>query len=118
MLHHRRIFHSSVVAALFVGLAANSLRAQPPAGGPPAYSGIYKVPRPAHPVAILPALPAPEDKSFYAERDVPHGRVEVVQYKTSAGKEKNLHVYLPPGYETNRDLRYPVLYLNHGGGEN
>ena len=28
-----------------------------------------------------------------------------------------MHIYLPPGYETNRDARYPVLYLNHGGGD-
>ena len=115
---------------LFAGLAALTLRAQTPAaapaapaaapagGPPPANSGRYNPPRPAHPVAILPALPAPEDKSFYAERAVPHGRVEVVKYQTTAGVEKPLHVYLPPGYDTAPDRRYPVLYLNHGGGEN
>ena len=80
-------------------------------------NGSYTVPAPAHPIAILPALPVAEDEAFYAERDVPHGRVEVVHYKTSAGAEKPLHVYLPPGYETEPARRYPVLYLNHGGGE-
>ena len=70
------------------------------------------------PVPILPALPNPNDTSFYASNDVPHGRVEVVNYKTSAGKGKRLHVYLPPGYEADPEVRYPVLYLNHGGGEN
>jgi enterochelin esterase family protein len=69
-------------------------------------------------VAILPALPAPEDTAFYAERDVPHGRVEVVSYPTLAGAAKQMHVYLPPGYDAAPDRRYPVLYLNHGGGEN
>ena len=106
---------------LFAGLAALALRAQTPApagGPPPANSGRYTPPRPAHPVAILPALPAPEDKSFYAERAVPHGRVEIVKYPTTAGVEKQLHVYLPPGYDAAPDRRYPVLYLNHGGGEN
>jgi enterochelin esterase family protein len=44
--------------------------------------------------------------------------VEQVHYKTSAGAEKRMHVYLPPGYDTNLPQRYPVLYLNHGGGEN
>jgi enterochelin esterase-like enzyme len=74
--------------------------------------------RPRYPAPILPALPAPEDKSFYAATDVPHGKVEIVTYKTTAGAEKRMHVYLPPGYDTAGDTRYPVLYLNHGGGEN
>lgn len=73
---------------------------------------------PRKPVPILPALPVPNDKSFYASNDVPHGRVEIVRYQTSAGAEKPMHVYLPPGYDTNTITRYPVLYLNHGGGEN
>ena len=122
MSHFKKSFYRSAVVVLFAGLTAGSLWAQTPAaapaGGPPANSGIYNSPPPAHPVAILPALPAPEDKSFYAERDVPHGRVEIVTYKTSAGIEKPLHVYLPPGYDSSGDRRYPVLYLNHGGGEN
>jgi len=103
-------------------LGAAPLRAQPaspaPAGGPPRNSGIYTAPPPAHPISILPALPPPTDTAFYAERDVPHGRVEIVKYKTSAGAEKPLHVYLPPGYDAASDRRFPVLYLNHGGGEN
>ena len=33
------------------------------------------------------------------------------------GTEKRLHMYLPPDYQTNMGRRYPVLYLNHGGGE-
>lgn len=28
-----------------------------------------------------------------------------------------MHVYLPPGYDESTGVRYPVLYLNHGGGE-
>ncbi len=81
-------------------------------------NGAYLAPPPAHPVPVLPALPASDDTSFYANRDVPHGTVEVVHYKTSAGAEKQMHVYLPPGYGASGDQRYPVLYLNHGGGEN
>lgn len=122
MRNYKIDLRRSVVAVLFAGLTASSGWAQAPAaapnGGPPPNSGIYNVPKPAHPVPILPALPAPEDKSFYAERDVPHGRVEMVSYKTSAGAEKRMHVYLPPGYDADPALRYPVLYLNHGGGEN
>ncbi len=66
---------------------------------------------------ILPTLPDAGDTSFYANNNVPHGQVEQVTYKTSAGAEKRLHVYLPPDYNANAERRYPVLYLNHGGGE-
>ena len=69
-------------------------------------------------VPALPALAAADDVGFYARRDVPQGRIEVVQYPTASGKEKRLHVYLPPDYDTAPSRRYPVLYLNHGGGEN
>jgi len=104
----------------FTLLAATALaqNAPAPAAPRPSPGSHYVVPPPAHPVPILPALPAPEDMSFYAQRDVPHGRVETVSYKTSAGAEKRMHVYLPPGYDADTARRYPVLYLNHGGGEN
>lgn len=92
---------------------------RPPASHPTIQpDGRFVAEPPRHPVALLPALPAPEDTSFYAVKDVPHGRVEVVNYKTSAGLNKQMHVYLPPGYDTQTSKRYPVLYLNHGGGEN
>ncbi|HNY25972.1 MAG TPA: alpha/beta hydrolase-fold protein [Candidatus Sumerlaeota bacterium] len=70
------------------------------------------------PLPILPALASDKDTSFFAETNVPHGKVEQVTYTNWAGKEKQMHVYLPPDYEKNADTRYPVLYLNHGGGEN
>jgi enterochelin esterase family protein len=84
----------------------------------PEAGGMYVAPPPAHPISLLPALPAPDDIQFYAERAVPHGTVEVVSYRTTAGAEKRMHIYLPPGYATATERRYPVLYLNHGGGEN
>lgn len=99
-------------ALLFISVLAAV--AQPPPGS----SGAYNVPAPAQPVAILPALPTPDDTQFYAEKNVPHGRVEIVHYRTSGGVEKQMHVYLPPGYAADTARRYPVLYLNHGGGEN
>lgn len=96
--------------------------AQATAAGPtnpvPRRSGFRPPPPPRYPVPILPALPAPADVSFHATNDVPHGAVEVVQYRTSAGTEKRKHVSLPPGYQTDTARRYPVLYLNHGSGEN
>jgi enterochelin esterase family protein len=81
-------------------------------------TGVVQAQVPDHPVPILPALPAPNDTSFYASNNVPHGRVEIVHYTNSAGTGKRMHIYLPPGYDTNTSQRYPVLYLNHGGGEN
>jgi enterochelin esterase family protein len=106
------------------GMAAAAPGNRPPVlsgapGGMPARRGGNRAPAaPRNPVPILPALPAPNDTSFYASNDVPHGRVEIVHYKTSAGADKPMHVYLPPGYDTDAVKRYPVLYLNHGGGEN
>jgi len=69
------------------------------------------------PLPILPALPAISDSGFYAKNAVPHGRIEKVNYKAPDGSEKRMHVYLPPNYDKNTNARYPVLYLNHGGGD-
>jgi enterochelin esterase-like enzyme len=79
--------------------------------------GRMRMPKPGPcPLPILPALPARDDGAFYAKADVPHGKVERANYVNGSGREKRLHVYLPPGYEKG-DSRYPVLYLNHGGGD-
>jgi enterochelin esterase family protein len=40
-----------------------------------------------------------------------------VNYTNFAGDEKRMHVYLPPGYDKDSTTRFPVLYLNHGGGD-
>ena len=66
------------------------------------------------PLPILPALPALDDGSFFERTDVPHGRIEQVDYTNYTGEEKRMHVYLPPDYEENANTRYPVLYLLHG----
>jgi enterochelin esterase-like enzyme len=51
-------------------------------------------------------------------RDVPHGAVAEVTYKSTAlARFRRMHVYTPPGYENGRD-RYPVFYLLHGAGDN
>jgi enterochelin esterase-like enzyme len=55
--------------------------------------------------------------AFMDERAVPHGAVSVVTYHSKTlGKIRRLHVYTPPGYESNQQ-RYPVLYLLHGANE-
>jgi enterochelin esterase family protein len=62
-------------------------------------------------------VPSPQE-SFYDLKDVPHGNVEIENYfaKTS-NSWRHIFVYTPPGYEANTSTRYPVLYLQHGGGE-
>lgn len=49
-------------------------------------------------------------------RDVPHGSVSEVIYSSPLFANRRMHVYLPPGYETN-DVAYPVFYLLHGAGD-
>ena len=55
---------------------------------------------------------------FYELKDVPHGNVQIKNYfaKTSNVWHRIL-VYTPPDYEKHRFTHYPVLYLQHGGGE-
>ena len=55
---------------------------------------------------------------FYDLKDVPHGAVRTQYYfaKTTNSWRRVL-VYTPPRYDVNTATRYPVLYLQHGGGE-
>lgn len=56
---------------------------------------------------------------FYDYKDVPHGDVHIHVYRSVAlGAFRTAYVYTPPGYDANRNKRYPVLYLQHGAGEN
>ena len=51
-------------------------------------------------------------------RDVPHGAVQSVWYKSpSIGSTRRVLGYTPPDYERERSARYPVLYLLHGNGD-
>lgn len=60
-----------------------------------------------------------EDFEEYRLRQVPHGTVHMNYYlSSSTGRKKLCYVYTPAGYEENTQKRYPVLYLQHGGGEN
>ena len=62
-------------------------------------------------------IPA-HDADFYALKNVPHGRVEQVLFASpSTGTQRRAFVYTPPGYDKNQRERYPVLYLQHGWGE-
>jgi enterochelin esterase-like enzyme len=59
-----------------------------------------------------------QDQDFYAVKDVPHGQLRQILYHSkSADAVLRCFVYTPPDYEKNVTGRYPVLYLQHGGGE-
>jgi enterochelin esterase-like enzyme len=63
-------------------------------------------------------IPA-HDQEFYAlKQDVPHGRVQQILFPSaSTDTVRRAFVYTPPGYEKDTSVRYPVLYLQHGWGE-
>jgi enterochelin esterase-like enzyme len=61
-------------------------------------------------------IPA-HDRDFYALKNVPHGHVHQVLFPSpSTGTSRRAFVYTPPGYEKGKG-EYPVLYLQHGWGE-
>jgi enterochelin esterase-like enzyme len=63
-------------------------------------------------------LPA-QDQDFYAVKNVPHGQLrEVLFHSKSTDSTRRAFVYTPPGYDEDSGKRYPVLYLQHGWGEN
>ncbi len=58
------------------------------------------------------------DQDFYALKNVPHGQIrQVVYYSKVNDGMRRCFVYTPPDYEKDSKARYPVLYLQHGGGE-
>ena len=65
------------------------------------------------------AVEVPEaGATYYLPQDVPHGQVREVWYHSSVtGTWRPAFVYTPPGYDSHPNERYPVLYLQHGGGE-
>jgi len=59
-----------------------------------------------------------DEPMFYEEQQVPHGTLHIHKYQSkSLGVPRQFYLYTPPGYETNRNTKYPVLYLFHGFGD-
>jgi enterochelin esterase-like enzyme len=80
-------------------------------------SGI-EIPDPFFVSTLLISSPRP---AFYDPQNGPHGRLEANWYLSrTTGKWRRCFVYTPPGYpdEANIKMRYPVLILQHGAGEN
>ena len=68
-------------------------------------------------------IPA-HDQAFYALRtDIPHGNLQQVLFPTNVKNDRGesgmrrAFVYTPPTYGKNKKERFPVLYLQHGWGE-
>ncbi len=62
-------------------------------------------------------IPDP-DGDYYTAKDVPHGEVRSVNYYSEITQAwRRANVYTPPGYDVNPAKKYPVLYLQHGAGE-
>ncbi len=62
-------------------------------------------------------IPA-HDQDFYALKDVAHGYVQQILFPSkSTNTSRRAFVYTPPGYGKDKNKRYPVLYLQHGWGE-
>jgi enterochelin esterase-like enzyme len=58
------------------------------------------------------------DQDFYQLKNVPHGQLrEIYYYAKSTSAERHAFVYTPPDYDRDITKRYPVLYLQHGAGE-
>jgi enterochelin esterase-like enzyme len=61
-------------------------------------------------------VPGP-DSDFFAIKNVPHGTLRAMWYPSKAtASTRRIFVYTPPGYDQST-ARYPVLYLQHGYGE-
>jgi enterochelin esterase-like enzyme len=63
----------------------------------------------------IPAFPEPPEGLCEPREDIPHGRLEMIEYaSTTVGTTRRMLVYTPPGYSA--ETKYPVLYLLHGIG--
>jgi enterochelin esterase-like enzyme len=59
-----------------------------------------------------------KDAHFYDANEVPRGQVRMCWYNSKiTGLPRRAMVYTPAEYEGNINAHYPVLYLQHGAGE-
>jgi enterochelin esterase-like enzyme len=55
---------------------------------------------------------------FYDMRNIPHGEIRIKRYYSNVTNTwRDFYMYTPPGYDENINVKYPVLYILHGGGE-
>lgn len=82
----------------------------------PSSEGFYGYSRVAGAIEVPESL---EKAAYYTyNKNVPHGQVRECRYYSNLENgQRTCYVYTPAEYETNLDKRYPVLYLQHGMGE-
>ncbi len=81
----------------------------------PANPALKPMREPRTSILHLPSTPP----AAYDYQDVPHGTVHVQSYWSKPlGRLRSMEVYTPPGYENRTSKSYPVLYLQHGSGDN
>jgi enterochelin esterase-like enzyme len=57
-------------------------------------------------------------EDFYTVKEVPHGDIRTKWYFSKTTNEwRKIYIYCPPGYDKDVKKKYPVLYIQHGGGE-
>jgi enterochelin esterase-like enzyme len=55
---------------------------------------------------------------YYTVKNVPHGDIRIKRYYSKVTNSwRNFYMYTPAGYDKNTNEKYPVLYIQHGGGE-
>ena len=55
---------------------------------------------------------------YYEVRNVPHGDIRIKRYYSNVTNSwRQFYIYTPAGYDENSTEKYPVLYIQHGGGE-
>lgn len=59
-----------------------------------------------------------KDMEYYQAKNVPHGQVRMLNYYSDITTAwRRAFIYTPPGYDQHTTKKYPVLYLQHGSGE-
>jgi enterochelin esterase family protein len=59
-----------------------------------------------------------KDQDFYQLKNVPHGQLrQDLYFSKTTNAARRCFVYTPPEYDKDPGKRYPVLYLQHGAGE-
>lgn len=99
-----RITSSTIAVGMLLALGAASAGAQATGAAPSA--------PPARPPLVVPD-PVPGAKPVVTERIKVHGS-SLEGNLEGDSPDRDVIVYLPPSYATNRSRRYPVLYALHG----
>ncbi|WP_179210985.1 alpha/beta hydrolase-fold protein [Cellulomonas iranensis] len=64
-------------------------------------------------------VPGENDRMLADAPEGQRGELSLLTYDSKvANEERKAYVWTPPGYDPDRAEPYPVLYLNHGGGQN